>query len=91
MTIVDDNKFGPPLRYSQIPEDIGVIVAQWGPAYKDTTHEYFVRGVRISRTTITEEKDGRLYRWCLFHDGSGRTMLVNEGNIRAKKLSRFAI
>ena len=95
----NDNKFAPPIRLSQITDghpyggqpalpgpDIAVIVAQWGPAYKDTTHEYFVRGVRVSRTTITEESNGRLYRWCLFPDG--RTMLVNEGNIRSKRINK---
>lgn len=84
MTIVDDNKFGPLTRISRIPEDISVIVAQWGPAYKDTTHVFFVRGVPISRTTITQEHGGRLYRWCVFPDY--RTMLVNEGNIRSKRM-----
>lgn len=84
MTIVDDNKFGPPIRISQIKEDIAVIMVQWGPAYKDTTHVFFVRNVPVSRTTITEEIDGRLYRWCVFPDY--RVMLVNEGNIRSKRM-----
>jgi hypothetical protein len=84
VTIVDDNKFGPPIRISQIPEDIAVIVAQWGPAYKDTTHVFFVRNVQVARTTITEEIDGRLYRWCVFPDN--RVLLVNEGNIRSKRM-----
>lgn len=99
MSIVQDNKFGPPIRISGIREgkpfggqpalpgpDIAVIVAQWGPAFKDTTHNYFVRGVQVSRTTITEESGGRLYRWCMFHDGTNRVMLVNEGNIRSKRI-----
>ena len=96
MSIVQDNKFGPPIRISRIENghpfggqpalpgpDIAVIVAQWGPSFKDATHDFFVRGVRISRTTITEESNGRLYRWCVFPDG--RVMLVNEGNIRSKR------
>ena len=86
MTIVDDNKFAPPIRLSQIPEDISVIVASWGPPYKNTTHAYFVRHVPVARTTITEEHGGRLYRYCEFPDH--RVMLVNEGNIRSKKLTR---
>lgn len=99
MSIVSDNKFGPPIRLSGITNgyaydgqpalpgpDIAVIVAQWGPSFKDTTHTYYVRGVQVSRTTITEESGGRLYRWCLFPDG--RTMLVNEGNIRSKRISK---
>ncbi len=99
MSIVQDNKFGPPIRISRIENgrpfggqpalpgpDIAVIVAQWGPAFKDTTHNYFVRSVQVSRTTITEESGGRLYRWCLFPDG--RVMLVNEGNIRSKRINK---
>lgn len=86
MTIADDNKFGPPIRISQIPEDIAVLVARWGPAYKDTTHVFFVRNVQVGRTTITEEHGGRLYRYCQFPDG--RVMLVNEGNIRSKRMNK---
>jgi hypothetical protein len=86
MSIVDDNKFGPPIRISQIPEDIAVIVVRFEPAYKDTTHCFFVRNVPVSRTSIVEEAGGRLYRWCVFPDG--RVMLVNEGNIRSKKLNK---
>jgi len=98
MSIVNDNKFGPPIRLSGITNgrpyggepalpgpDIAVIVAQWGPSFKDVTHDFFVRGVRISRTTITEESNGRLYRWCVFHDGTNRVLLVNEGNIRSRR------
>jgi hypothetical protein len=84
MTTNSDSKFCPPIRISRIEEDISVVVAQWGPAYKDTTHAFFVRNVPVSRTTITEEHGGRLYRWCVFPDF--RVMLVNEGNIRSKKL-----
>ena len=86
MTIVDDNKFGPPIRISKIDGDISVIVAQWGPAFKDTTHAFFVRNMPVSRTTITETHGERLYRWCMFTDG--RVMLVNEGNIRSKRLNK---
>ncbi len=94
-----DNKFGPPIRISQIMDgrpwggmeaipgpDIAVIVAQYWPAYKDTTHDYFVRNVKVSRTSITREDKGRMYRWCIFPDG--RTMLVNEGNIRSKPIKK---
>lgn len=86
MSIVDDNKFGPPIRISQIDGDIAVIVASWGPPYKDTTHAFYVRLKPIARTTITEEHGGRLYRWCEFPDHSVK--LVNEGNIRSKKLTK---
>jgi hypothetical protein len=86
MTIVDDNKFAPPTRISAIKGDISVIWASWGPAYKDTTHAFYVRHKPVARTTITEEHGGRLYRWCVFPDY--RVMLVNEGNIRSKRLNK---
>jgi hypothetical protein len=71
---VNDTKFAP------------VIVAQWHPAYKDTTHSFFVRGVPVSRTSVTQEAGGRLYRWCVFPDY--RVMLVNEGNLTSKRLNK---
>lgn len=84
--IVNDNKFGPPIRTSQIDGDVSVIVAQWGPPFKDSTHDYFVRGTRVSKTNIKEESNGRLYRWCLFPDGA--VQLVNEGNIYGKRVTK---
>ncbi len=88
---MNDTKFAPVIRRSQIgagtPEaDIGVVVAQWRSAHKDDTHRFFCRGVPISRTGITQEAGGRLYRWCVFPDF--RVMLVNEGNITSRRLDR---
>lgn len=88
---MNDNKFAPPIRYSAIGEgtkdaDIGVIVASWGPLVKDQTHAFFVRGVPVSRTSVTQEAGGRLYRWCIFPDY--RVMLVNEGNLTSRRLNR---
>jgi hypothetical protein len=93
----NDTKFAPIIRISQITEgrqydgqpalpgpDIAVIVAQWGPLHTDKTHTYYVRGVPVCRTTITENSNGRIYRWCLFPDG--RVMKVNEGNINSRKI-----
>jgi hypothetical protein len=83
MTTNPDSKFKPLIRISQIEDDVAAIVTVWGPLHKDTTHNHFVRGVPVSRTSITEESNGRMYRWCVFPDF--RVMLVNEGNIIAKR------
>ena len=86
---MNDTEFAPVIRYSSLnagtkDADIGVIVAQWHPAYKDTTHAFFVRGVPVSRTSVTQEAGGRLYRWCVFP--GYRVMLVNEGNLVSKRI-----
>lgn len=88
---MNDTKFAPVIRISGLntgtkDADIAVIVAQWHPAYKDTTHSFFVRGMPVSRTSITQEAGGRLYRWCVFPDY--RVMLVNEGNLTSKRLNK---
>jgi hypothetical protein len=94
-----DTKFAPVIVLSQIKEgrdfggqagkpgpDIAVIVEQWHPMYRDTTHAHFVRGMPVSRTSVTEDSNGRKYRWCVFPDY--RVMKVNEGNITSKRLQR---
>lgn len=88
---MNDTKFAPVIRISGLnagtkDADIAVIVAQWHPALRDTTHQFFVRGVPVSRTTITQECAGRLYRWCVFP--GYRVMLVNEGNLTSRRLQR---
>jgi hypothetical protein len=98
--VKSDTKFAPVIVLSQIKDgrdfggqagkpgpDIAVIVEQWHPMYRDTTHAHFVRGVPVSRTSMTEEHGGRRYRWCVFPDDY-RVMLVNEGNISSKRIQR---
>lgn len=85
---MDNTKMVPVKRISQIEGDVLAVVAVWGPMHKDETHEHFVRGVPVSRTSMHFEDKGRMYRWCRFPDG--RTMVVNEGNIVAKKIRRLA-
>ncbi len=92
-----DTMFADPIRLSQITDghkfagqpgipgpDIAVIVAVYESGFRDRTNVHTVRGVRVSRLAMTELHGGRLYRWCTFPDG--RTMLVNEGNIREHRL-----
>lgn len=87
-----DSRFTAPIRLSQIQNgrtyggqpglpgpDIAVIVASWGPSHGDKTHTYYVRGVPVGRTTVGKVDNSRMYRWCIFPDGSWQ--LVNEGNI----------
>jgi hypothetical protein len=82
-----DTKFAPIIRISQItgPDgpDIATIVAIWGPMQGDRDRDYSVRGVPVSRWSITEQHKGQSYRWCLFPDY--RVMLVNESNITSRK------
>lgn len=75
-------------RVSAIKDDIVVCVAIWGPPHRTADHEYSVRGVPVSPTmqTVVDEK-GRSYRWCVFPDH--RVMLVNEGNIRERKVGKY--
>ena len=83
---MSEKKFVPVKRISQIEGDVLAVVAVWGPMQKDETHDHFVRGVPVSRTSMHYEDKGRMYRWCVFPDG--RVMAVNEGNIVAKRVRR---
>ena len=65
-----------------------VIVASYGPSMWDRTHHCTVRGVPVHKLRHGNSTDDRgvAYCRCVFPDG--RVMLVNEGNIRVKKLNR---
>ena len=75
------------IRYSSIPEDIGAIVASWGPDIKDVVFLFTVRGIEVSRLRIVKEDRGRMYRLCVFPDFTHRW--VNEGNLVQKRIARF--
>lgn len=64
--------------------DIRMIV---GPTVWERSHRCSVRGVAVEKIGRGVPDDrGISYVWCRFPDG--RVMLVNEGNIRVKKLNR---
>ncbi len=97
MTGMPDTKFAPIIRVSQITDgypyrgepalpgpDIAVIVCVWGPSYADKTHEYFVRGVPVGRTTLSKTDNGRMYRVCVFP--GGHWQWVNEGNLSSRRI-----
>jgi hypothetical protein len=65
------------------------MAGSFGPSVRDQMHEYTVRGVRVCplETGAYKDAQGRMYRWCVFPDR--RIMLVNEGNIIARRVSRY--
>jgi hypothetical protein len=71
-------------RISQIPEDIYVIAASYGPSPKERVIHHTERGVAVQTLRIHKIEKGRHYRECVFPDG--RVMWVNEGNIRSHRV-----
>ena len=75
-------------RVSALKDDIVVCAAVWGPPHRAAHVTYFVRGVEVAPTGQTyQDQQGRSYRWCVFPDY--RVMLVNEGNIRERKVGKY--
>lgn len=76
-------------RISQIPEDIWVVVASWGPLIRDEFYEYTVRGVVVNPLESDRRADSRgvVYRWCIFP--GNRKMLVNEGNLHRRRVGKY--
>jgi hypothetical protein len=76
-------------RVSQIKEDFCVIAASYGCSIKEERTAYYVRGVRVCPVHIPQviDKQGRTYGWYIWPDY--RRMLVNEGNVRERKVSRY--
>jgi hypothetical protein len=74
-------------RVSAIKDDVVVCAAVWAP-HRAAHVEYSVRGVPVAPTERTHvDQQGRSYRWCVFPDY--RVMLVNEGNIRERKVGKY--
>jgi len=78
-------------RVSQIKEDFCVIAASYGCSIKEERTAYYVRGVRVCPVHIPQviDKQGRTYGWYIWPNY--RRMLVNEGNVRERKVSRYEI
>ncbi len=75
----------PARRVSQIPEDIVVVAASFGPSPKQEYYRHFVRGVPVQWLNLSVDK----YRWVIFPDG--RVQLVNETNIRSVKINNHGV
>lgn len=75
---------GAKLDYNTPVHDIRVT---WGSSQWARHHQCSVRGVPVEKAAMgLIDKRSICYAWCMFPDG--RVMLVNEGNIRIKKVSR---
>lgn len=77
-----------PLGKLDYQEPEAAIVCVWGYTTWDLFHSCYVRGVPVSvfGATIVSD-DNRCYRKCMYPDGS--VQVVNEGNIRIKKVNRY--
>lgn len=77
-----------PLDKLDYREPEASVVCVWGYTNWDLHHHCTVRGVAVSvfGATIVSD-DNRCYRKCQFPDG--RVCVVNEGNIRIKKVNRY--
>lgn len=76
-------------RISRIEEDIWIVAGSFGPSVRDEFHEFTVRGVSVCPLESNKVVDHRgvAYQWCVFPDG--RIMLVNAGNIIARKVGKY--
>lgn len=68
-------------QISQIPGDVLVLVAVFGPSPRQRYWHHTVRGVPVQWTELT---NGKL-RLCIFPDGNEQW--VNEQNVRSVKMS----
>lgn len=86
MNPIPGKSYGPSakLDYQAPLHDIRVV---WKASTWSEFHQCSVRGVPVDKLDKgNSDKRSIRYAWCRFPDG--RVMLVNEGNIRIKKVSR---
>lgn len=76
-------------QLSMIEGDTSAVVCVWQSSLKDQHSVFTVRGVEVFRLDVVHTDDrGISYRLCSFP--GHRLQWVNEGNIRSRRVHKFA-